>query len=206
MEQRRPSTDIAICSHSEETISFKLAFTFGADFADLFEVRSHKRERRGHLQEIVSSETDVAFVYTGLDGTERKTNICFQPLPSQLLASAATYQIGDIAEVWRRASVVSSWLLDLGAAALAKDPQLSGFPGFVHDSGEGRWTVAAAIEEAIPAVVLPAARDARFRSRQEHAFGERMLWAMRLGFGEGKEPIDPEPAPRSGSPTRQAAE
>ena len=133
-----------------------------------------------------------------------------------LLPSAANptvgergHQIGDIAEVWRRASVVSSWLLDLGAAALAKDPQLSGFSGFVQDSGEGRWTVAATIEEAIPAVVLSAARDARFRSRQERAFGERMLSAMRLGFGghiEGIEPIDPEPAPRSGSPTRQAAE
>jgi glycogen debranching enzyme len=129
---------MAICNHSEETISFTLAFTFGADFADLFELRSHKRERRGHLQEIVSSETDVAFVYTGLDGTERKTDICFQPLPTQPLTSTATHQIGDIAEVWRRASVVSSWLLDLGAAALAKDPQLSGFPGFAQDSGEGR--------------------------------------------------------------------
>ena len=84
---------IAICNHGEATISFTLALTFGADFADLFEVRSHKRERRGRLQEIVSSETDVAFVYTGLDGTERKTNIYFEPPPTQLLASAATYQL-----------------------------------------------------------------------------------------------------------------
>jgi 6-phosphogluconate dehydrogenase len=115
----------------------------------------------------------------------------------------------DIAEVWRRGSVISSWLLDLGAAALAKDPQLKSFSGFVQDSGEGRWTVEAAIEEAVPADVLSAALYARFRSRQEHTFGERMLSAMRFGFGghiEGKEPIDPEPEPQGRSATRTAAE
>ena len=96
----------------------------------------------------------------------------------------------DIAEVWRRGSVISSWLLDLGAAALAKDPQLKGFSGFVQDSGEGRWTVEAAIEEAVPADVITSALFARFRSRQEHTFGEKMLSAMRFGFGghiEGQE-------------------
>jgi 6-phosphogluconate dehydrogenase len=89
-------------------------------------------------------------------------------------------------------------LLDLGAAALAKDPQLKAFFGFVQDSGEGRWTVEAAIEEALPADVLSSALYARFRSRQEHTFGEKMLSAMRFGFGghiEGNEPIDPEPKP-----------
>jgi 6-phosphogluconate dehydrogenase len=102
----------------------------------------------------------------------------------------------DIAEVWRRGSVVSSWLLDLGAAALAKDPQLGKFSGYVQDSGEGRWTVDAAIEEAVPANVLSTALFARFRSREKHTFGEKLLSAMRLGFGghvEGAEPIDPEP-------------
>jgi 6-phosphogluconate dehydrogenase len=102
----------------------------------------------------------------------------------------------DIAEVWRRGSVVSSWLLDLGAAALAKDPQLGEFSGYVQDSGEGRWTVDAAIEEAVPANVLSTALFARFRSREKHTFGEKLLSAMRLGFGghvEGAEPIDPEP-------------
>lgn len=102
----------------------------------------------------------------------------------------------DIAEFWRRGSVISSWLLDLGAAALAKDPQLKDFSGFVQDSGEGRWTVEAAIEEAVPADVLSSALYARFRSRQQHTFAEKMLSAMRFGFGghiEGKEPIDPEP-------------
>jgi 6-phosphogluconate dehydrogenase len=104
----------------------------------------------------------------------------------------------DIAEVWRRGSVISSWLLDLSAAALAKDPQLSKFSGYVQDSGEGRWTVEAAIEEAVPADVLSSALYARFRSRQEHTFGEKMLSAMRFGFGghiEGQESTDPEPKP-----------
>jgi 6-phosphogluconate dehydrogenase len=118
----------------------------------------------------------------------------------------------DIAEVWRRGSVVSSWLLDLAATALAKDPGLEGFSGFVQDSGEGRWTIEAAIEEAVPADVLAAALFARFRSRQEHTFGEKMLSAMRFGFGghiEGKSPADPETKAkdsRSRSATQRAAE
>ena len=92
-------------------------------------------------------------------------------------------KLADIAEVWRRGSVVSSWLLDLGAEALAKDPELAGFSGYVEDSGEGRWTVEAAIEEAVPAEVLTASLYTRFRSRQSHNFAEKMLSAMRFGFG-----------------------
>lgn len=95
--------------------------------------------------------------------------------------------VADIAEVWRRGSVVTSWLLDLSAIALAKDPKLEAFSGHVADSGEGRWTVEAAIEEAVPAEVLTAALFTRFRSRQEHNFAEKMLSAMRLGFGGHKE-------------------
>ena len=89
----------------------------------------------------------------------------------------------DIAELWRRGSVVSSWLLDLAAAALAADPRLDGFTGAVDDSGEGRWTVNAAVEEAVPAPVLSAALYARFRSRQASTFGEKLLSAMRRQFG-----------------------
>jgi 6-phosphogluconate dehydrogenase len=103
--------------------------------------------------------------------------------------------ITDIAEVWRRGSVISSWLLDLSAIELAKDPSLSKFSGYVQDSGEGRWTVEAAIEEAVPADVLSSALFTRFRSRQQHNFAEKILSAMRLGFGghiEGAEAIDPE--------------
>jgi 6-phosphogluconate dehydrogenase len=95
--------------------------------------------------------------------------------------------LSDIAEVWRRGSVISSWLLDLSAMALAHDPDLSGFEGYVEDSGEGRWTVEAAIAEAVPADVLTCALYTRFRSREEHSFAERLLSAMRFGFGGHKE-------------------
>jgi 6-phosphogluconate dehydrogenase len=91
--------------------------------------------------------------------------------------------LADIAEVWRRGSVITSWLLDLSAGALAADPELAKFTGYVEDSGEGRWTVEAAIEEAVPAEVLTAALYTRFRSRQSHNFAEKLLSAMRLGFG-----------------------
>jgi len=89
----------------------------------------------------------------------------------------------DIAEVWRRGSVVGSWLLDLTAMALVENPSLSEYTGFVHDSGEGRWTIQAALEEAVPSEVLTAALYTRFRSRQEHTFAEKMLSAMRQKFG-----------------------
>ncbi len=89
----------------------------------------------------------------------------------------------DIAEVWRRGSVISSWLLDLSALALAGDPRLEKFAGRVGDSGEGRWTVEAAMEEAVPVHVLSAALYARYRSRIDTTFGGRMLSAMRFGFG-----------------------
>jgi 6-phosphogluconate dehydrogenase len=89
----------------------------------------------------------------------------------------------DIAEVWRRGSVVSSWLLDLTAMALLENPTLSEYTGYVQDSGEGRWTIEAAIAEAVPVDVLSAALFTRFRSRQEHTFAEKMLSAMRQKFG-----------------------
>ena len=91
--------------------------------------------------------------------------------------------IADVAEVWRRGSVVSSWLLDLTAIALAKDPLLNGFSGKVADSGEGHWTIDAAMEQAVPVNVLAASLFARYRSRVEHTFGDKVLSAMRYGFG-----------------------
>ena len=96
--------------------------------------------------------------------------------------------VADIAEVWRRGSVVSSWLLDLTAMALLEDPELIDYSGHVQDSGEGRWTIMAAIEEAVPAEVLSAALYTRFRSRQEHTFAEKILSAMRQKFGGHIEP------------------
>ena len=99
--------------------------------------------------------------------------------------------VADIAEVWRRGSVISSWLLDLTSMALATDPKLDGFSGVVEDSGEGRWTVMAAIEEAVPAAVISAALYARFRSRDDHGFADRLLSAMRKEFGGHVEPKGP---------------
>jgi 6-phosphogluconate dehydrogenase len=91
--------------------------------------------------------------------------------------------VAEIAEVWRRGSVLSSWLIDLTAKALVEDPALAKFSGHVEDSGEGRWTVMAAIEEAVPANVIAASLFTRFRSRQDHSFAEKVLSAMRFQFG-----------------------
>jgi 6-phosphogluconate dehydrogenase len=98
------------------------------------------------------------------------------------------FDLPDIAEVWRRGSVVGSWLLDLTAMALAEDPKLSQYSGHVADSGEGRWTINAAIEEAVPAHVLTAALYARFRSREAGSFSDKLLSAMRNKFGGHVEP------------------
>jgi 6-phosphogluconate dehydrogenase len=94
-----------------------------------------------------------------------------------------TLPVADIAEVWRRGSVLSSWLIDLTAKALVEDPALARFTGQVQDSGEGRWTVMAAVEEAVPADVITAALYTRFRSRMEASFAEKLLSAMRFQFG-----------------------
>ena len=105
----------------------------------------------------------------------------------------------DIAEVWRRGSVISSWLLDLTASAMTASPDLQHFSGHVADSGEGRWTIEAAIEEAVPANVLSAALFARFRSREQHTFGEKVLSAMRFGFGGHVELPDTQPQSSPGA-------
>jgi 6-phosphogluconate dehydrogenase len=119
------------------------------------------------------------------EGSDILRNVASDAVPEDRRYSL---DLADIAEVWRRGSVVSSWLLDLTADALAGSPTLSEFSGFVQDSGEGRWTINAAIEEAVPADVLSAALYARFRSRQEHTFAEKVLSAMRKGFGGHQEP------------------
>jgi len=104
-------------------------------------------------------------------------------------ADFAHYDIDveKVAQTWRHGSVVRSWLLDLIAGALAKDPELAGFKGFVSDSGEGRWTVRAAVDASVPAPVLSAALFARFASRGEDEFANRLLSAMRAEFGGHKE-------------------
>jgi 6-phosphogluconate dehydrogenase len=98
------------------------------------------------------------------------------------------FDLSDIAEVWRRGSVVTSWLLDLTSSALAKEESLDSYSGYVEDSGEGRWTLQAAIDEAVPAEVLSAALYTRFRSRQQHTYAEKIISAMRKGFGGHVEP------------------
>ena len=110
-----------------------------------------------------------------------------------------TLPLADIAEVWRRGSVISSWLLDLAAISLAGDPKLDNYSGYVQDSGEGRWTLVAALEEAVPADVLSASVNVRFRSRVDHAFAEKMLSAMRFQFGGHKE------EPIGGAPEKNSA-
>jgi 6-phosphogluconate dehydrogenase len=98
------------------------------------------------------------------------------------------FDMADVAEVWRRGSVVTSWLLDLTSSALAQEETLESYTGFIEDSGEGRWTIQAAIDEAVPAEVLSAALYTRFRSRQQHTFAEKVISAMRKGFGGHIEP------------------
>jgi 6-phosphogluconate dehydrogenase len=147
----------------------------------------------GHFVKMVHNGIEYGLMQAYAEGFDILRNKDSEDLPKD---ERFTLSMSDIAEVWRRGSVISSWLLDLGAVALVKDPQLKDFSGFVQDSGEGRWTVEAAIEEAVPADVLSASLFARFRSRQEHTFGEKMLSAMRFGFGghiEGSEPIDAKP-------------
>ena len=142
----------------------------------------------GHFVKMVHNGIEYGLMQAYAEGFDILRNKDSKELPEE---ERFTLDLPDIAEVWRRGSVVSSWLLDFGAAALTKDPQLETFSGFVADSGEGRWTIEAAIEEAVPADVLSTALYARFRSRQQHTFAEKLLSAMRLGFGGHNEPKEP---------------
>jgi 6-phosphogluconate dehydrogenase len=134
----------------------------------------------GHFVKMVHNGIEYGLMQAYAEGFDVLQGKGTDQLPE---ADRFDLNLADVAEVWRRGSVISSWLLDLTAQALAGDPKLGKFTGKVADSGEGRWTIEAAIEEAVPADVLSAALFARFRSRQEHTFGERLLSAMRFGFG-----------------------
>ena len=134
----------------------------------------------GHFVKMIHNGIEYGLMQAYAEGFDILRNKDSDELPED---ERFTLNIPDIAEVWRRGSVISSWLLDLSSIALAKDPLLKGYSGYVQDSGEGRWTIEAAIEEAVPADVLTSALFTRFRSRQEHTFAERMLSAMRFGFG-----------------------
>jgi 6-phosphogluconate dehydrogenase len=134
----------------------------------------------GHFVKMVHNGIEYGLMQAYAEGFDILKNKASQGLPEN---ERFDLDLADVAEVWRRGSVISSWLLDLGAMALVENDTLSNYTGSVADSGEGRWTITAAIEEAVPADVLSAALFARFRSRQEHTFAERLLSAMRFKFG-----------------------
>jgi 6-phosphogluconate dehydrogenase len=139
----------------------------------------------GHFVKMIHNGIEYGLMQAYAEGFDILKNADKKDLPED---SRFDLNLADIAEVWRRGSVISSWLLDLAASALAGDDKLDGFEGVVEDSGEGRWTLMAAIEEAVPADVLSAALYTRFRSRQNHTFAEKLLSAMRKGFGAHVEP------------------
>ncbi len=139
----------------------------------------------GHFVKMVHNGIEYGLMQAYAEGFDIFRNANLPSLPE---GQRYDLDLADIAEVWRRGSVVSSWLLDLTASALAENPDLSNYSGVVQDSGEGRWTVLAAIEEAVPVNVLAAALFDRFRSRQEHTFGDKVLSAMRYKFGGHVEP------------------
>jgi 6-phosphogluconate dehydrogenase len=139
----------------------------------------------GHFVKMVHNGIEYGLMQAYAEGFDIMRNAACKDLPE-----SQRYQLDlpDIAELWRRGSVVGSWLLDLTASALAESPGLEDYSGYVNDSGEGRWTVMAAVEEGVPADVLSASLYARFRSRQVHTFAEKVLSAMRQKFGGHVEP------------------
>jgi len=139
----------------------------------------------GHFVKMVHNGIEYGLMQAYAEGFDIFRNAGSKELPD---GHRYDLNLADIAEVWRRGSVVSSWLLDLTAMALVENPSLSNYTGSVQDSGEGRWTIMAAIEEAVPANVLTASLFTRFRSRQEQSFAEKVLSAMRHKFGGHVEP------------------
>lgn len=134
----------------------------------------------GHFVKMIHNGIEYGIMQAYAEGFDILKNADAEGLDE---GCSYTLPVPDIAELWRRGSVVGSWLLDLTAMALAEEPALSKYTGFVQDSGEGRWTIMAAIEEAVPASVLSASLYARFRSRKENTFSDKLLSAMRQKFG-----------------------
>jgi 6-phosphogluconate dehydrogenase len=139
----------------------------------------------GHFVKMIHNGIEYGLMQAYAEGFDVLKHAASENLPEPYRYAL---DLPDIAELWRRGSVITSWLLDLTATALAADEDLAHYSGVVQDSGEGRWTVMAAVEEAVSADVLSAALYARFRSRQEHTFAEKILSAMRKGFGGHVEP------------------
>ena len=139
----------------------------------------------GHFVKMIHNGIEYGMMQAMAEGFDILSHANSPKLPAH---ERLDLDVADIAEVWRRGSVITSWLLDLTAEALAREPSLGSYSGHVSDSGEGRWTVEAAIERDVPAEVLTSALYTRFRSRQEHTFAEKILSAMRKGFGGHTEP------------------
>ena len=139
----------------------------------------------GHFVKMVHNGIEYGLMQAYAEGFDILQKVNTKAIPEE---RRYDIDLADVAEVWRRGSVVSSWLLDLTSSALAEDPALSKYSGFVEDSGEGRWTINAAIEEAVPADVLSAALYARFRSRDKDGTANKLLSAMRHAFGGHVEP------------------
>jgi 6-phosphogluconate dehydrogenase len=134
----------------------------------------------GHFVKMIHNGIEYGLMQAYAEGFDVLKGKASEHLPED---ERYDLNLADVAEVWRRGSVISSWLLDLTAQALAKDATLEQFSGRVADSGEGQWTIEAAMEEAVPVNVLTTALFARYRSRVDHTFGEKALSAMRFGFG-----------------------
>ncbi|MEW6643959.1 MAG: phosphogluconate dehydrogenase (NAD(+)-dependent, decarboxylating) [Pseudomonadota bacterium] len=139
----------------------------------------------GHFVKMIHNGIEYGVMQAYAEGFDILKNAGIDALPAE---HRFDLDLADVAEVWRRGSVITSWLLDLTATALAGNPALDAYSGFVEDSGEGRWTIEAAISEAVPAEAITAALYARFRSRKDHTFAEKVLSAMRHGFGGHVEP------------------
>ncbi|MFJ2362116.1 phosphogluconate dehydrogenase (NAD(+)-dependent, decarboxylating) [Pseudomonas sp. NPDC087697] len=134
----------------------------------------------GHFVKMIHNGIEYGMMQAFAEGFDILKTKASEVLPED---QRFDLNVADIAEVWRRGSVVSSWLLDLTADALASDPKLDGYSGSVADSGEGRWTIEAAMEQAVPVPVLSSSLFSRYRSRQQGAYGDKILSAMRFGFG-----------------------
>ena len=139
----------------------------------------------GHFVKMVHNGIEYGIMQAYAEGFDIFRNAKSNEIPED---QRYNFNLPEISEVWRRGSVVASWLLDLTAMALIEDPELTKYSGFVQDSGEGRWTIEAAVATAVPADVLTAALYTRFRSRQDHTFAEKVLSAQRQKFGGHVEP------------------
>jgi 6-phosphogluconate dehydrogenase len=138
----------------------------------------------GHFVKMVHNGIEYGLMQAYAEGFDLLRGAARERLPED---RRYRFDLPEIAELWRRGSVVGSWLLDLLATALARDPDLAAYEGRVEDSGEGRWTVETAIDEAVPVPVIAAALFARFRSREERSFAAQLVSALRRGFGGHRE-------------------